>query len=70
MGQHAVATVSDPSETGKVYQVLRELHLSATKDGLLVMGHTFCPGRCRWVEVNTADTSAQRDTAVRAALQA
>lgn len=70
MSKHSVATIADAGETGKVYVVLKEIHLDATNDALLVCGGTECPGKLRWVTVVAANTDTQKNTAVLAALRA
>lgn len=70
MHKHAVSAVSDTFNTGKAYSVLKEVHVDGTKDALLVCGDQIGRGRCMWVEVTAANTAAQKDAVVVAALNA
>lgn len=68
--KHAVSAIGDPSNSGKAYNVLKEIHLDGTNDALYVCGDQVGRGRCMWVTVVAANTDTQKDTAVRAALNA
>lgn len=68
--KHPVSSVQDPAETGMAYHVVREFHIDGTFDALFCVGLLTAPGRSRWVTVTAANTAAQKNTTVLAALLA
>jgi len=70
MAKHAVASVADPTETGKAYIILKEIHEDATFDSLYICGDQIGRGRVMWVKVTAANTASQKNTTVNNALNA
>ena len=70
--KHSVVSVTDTGETGRYYEILREVPSSdSTKVEFYCRG-VVSPyaGRARWVTLTKANTDAQKDAAIRAALLA
>lgn len=57
----------DPSGTGRGIQIVRRIDAGSLSSYYVVPCVTNA-GRARWVNVTTADTDNQKETAIRAAL--
>lgn len=68
MADAALQALLDPGLTGRGIQIVRRQDPNSTvSDYYIVPAVTFA-GRARWVRVTTANTDAQKNTAIRAAL--
>lgn len=67
--KHAVVSITDTTETGKAYSILREVYVDGTHVAAFVSGDQIGRGRSGWVVLNTGDTNTQKDTAIKAFLQ-
>lgn len=57
----------DPSGNGRGVQLVRRIDAGSLSSYYVIPCVTLA-GRARWVNVTTADTDEQKDTAIRAAL--
>ena len=58
----------DPAGNGRGIQIVRRTNDTTLKSSYYVVPNVLFAGRSRWVQVTTADTDEQKDTAIRAAL--
>jgi hypothetical protein len=67
MADPALQALLDPDGNGRGIQILRRVD-SDTKSSYYVCPCVTLAGHARWVDVTTADSDAQKNTAIRAAL--
>lgn len=58
----------DPAGNGRGIQIVRRTNDTTLLSSYYVVPCVTLAGRSRWVQVTTADTDEQKDTAIRAAL--
>jgi hypothetical protein len=58
----------DPSGTGRGIQIVRRTNDTTLLSSYYVVPCVTLAGRARWVQVTTADSDEDKDTAIRAAL--
>ncbi len=68
MADPALQLLLDPGATGRGIIITDRVDTSTFTDYYVTPMVSPYAGRSRWVRVNTADTDAQKDTAIRAAL--
>ncbi len=65
----ALQTLLDPGNTGRGIMIQDRIDPDGTSSDYYVTPHVGpFAGRSRWIRVTTADTDAQKNTAIRAAL--
>lgn len=67
MADADLAALLDPAGNGRGIQIVRRIDAGSLSSYYVVPCVTLA-GRARWVNVTTADTDEQKDTAIRAAL--
>lgn len=67
MADPALQALLDPDGNGRGIMITDRVDAGTLSSYYLVPGVTLA-GRSRWVNVNTGDTDAQKNTAIRAAL--
>ncbi len=68
MADPALALLLDPGATGRGIIITDRVDTSTFSDYYVVPQSWPYAGRSRWCRVNTGDTDAQKDTAIRALL--
>jgi hypothetical protein len=68
MADAALQLLLDPGNMGNGIELVRRVD-GPTLSSYYVVPVAYGPGRAMWVDVTTANTDAQKNTAIRAALQ-
>lgn len=70
MADAALQALLDPTGTGNSINLVRRVeNPNGTISSYYVVDQAYGPGKAMWVDVTTANTDAQKNTAIRAALQ-
>jgi hypothetical protein len=68
MADKDLQNLLDASGKGRTMKILRAISNGANTDYYVSVDQGPNAGRCRWITVPTANSDAQKDTAIRAAL--
>jgi hypothetical protein len=68
MADTDLQSLLDPTGTGRGIQIVRRTNDTTLKSSYYLVPNVTLAGRARWVQVTTADSDEDKDTAIRAAL--